>query len=394
MPKNPDDRAAARVAPGAREELRVPSDAGEAASDDAMTRYALLLRGVNVGASNSLPIAERRAILTKLGCTDVETTCGAATPCSARRSARPPSRRRSRKRSSSTWAADRHDAPNAEPDEGNSRRQPLRERGHGLRVPVRNVLGEHADQVGAGVPLQTRGPVATGASGPQRLCHLARGSSAMRMILPDAASSKRKYVLKSPQRSEWKAPISSRPSSLNGGEAFVSERVPRELFQAARAAVVEELGVPLELRRPTGPVAGLERIDRCLDDRVLQHLDHREILSLPDPALFQHPIRVVHAKRQITLELHTGSTPERRRSDKFVPSEPHMRRRHRTLTGHITGDDYAEAEVRGAASSGCRYVYCQPPILPRWRRDRWNRRRGGCGRCHGAERGCRSAWNS
>ena len=60
MPKNPDDRAAARVAPGAREELRVPSDAGEAASDDAMTRYALLLRGVNVGASNSLPIAERR----------------------------------------------------------------------------------------------------------------------------------------------------------------------------------------------------------------------------------------------------------------------------------------------------------------------------------------------
>src|SRR5438105_1743538 len=105
-------------------------------------------------------------------------------------------------------------------------------------------------------------------------------------------------------------------------------------------------------------------------------------------------IRVVHAKRQITLELHTGSTPERRRSDKFVLSEPHMRRRHRTSTGHITGDNYAEAEVRGAASSGCRHVYCQPPILPRQRRDRWNRRRGGCGRCHGAELGCRSAWDS
>ncbi|OLD46044.1 MAG: hypothetical protein AUI48_10185 [Chloroflexi bacterium 13_1_40CM_2_68_14] len=38
-----------------------------------MTRYALLLRGVNVGASNSVPMAELRAILTKFGCTDVET---------------------------------------------------------------------------------------------------------------------------------------------------------------------------------------------------------------------------------------------------------------------------------------------------------------------------------
>ena len=108
----------------------------------------------------------------------------------------------------------------------------------------------------------------------------------------------------------------------------------------------------------------------------------------------RRPIRVVHAKRQITLELHTGSTPERRRSDKFVPSEPHMRRRHRTSTGHITGDNYAEAEVRGAASSGCRHVYCQPPILPGQRRDRWNRRRGRCGRRYGAEPGCRSVWNS
>src|SRR5438445_11000288 len=133
-----------------------------------------------------------------------------------------------------------------------------------------------------------------------------------RLILPDAASSKRKYVLKSPQRSEWKAPITSKPSSLTRSmevKRSCPERVPRELFQATRAAVVEELGVPLELRRPTRPVAGLERIDRCLDDRVLQHLGHREILSLRDPALFQRLIRAVHAKRQTTLELHTGSTP-------------------------------------------------------------------------------------
>jgi uncharacterized protein (DUF1697 family) len=38
-----------------------------------MTRYALLLRGVNVGTKNSLPMAELRAMLTKLGCVDVQT---------------------------------------------------------------------------------------------------------------------------------------------------------------------------------------------------------------------------------------------------------------------------------------------------------------------------------
>lgn len=37
------------------------------------TRYALLLRGVNVGTKNSLPMAELRSMLTKLGCTDVQT---------------------------------------------------------------------------------------------------------------------------------------------------------------------------------------------------------------------------------------------------------------------------------------------------------------------------------
>ena len=38
-----------------------------------MSRYALLLRGVNVGAKNSLPMAELRAMLTKIGCTEVST---------------------------------------------------------------------------------------------------------------------------------------------------------------------------------------------------------------------------------------------------------------------------------------------------------------------------------
>ena len=38
-----------------------------------MTRYALLLRGVNVGAKNSLPMAELRAMLGEAGCEDVAT---------------------------------------------------------------------------------------------------------------------------------------------------------------------------------------------------------------------------------------------------------------------------------------------------------------------------------
>ncbi len=38
-----------------------------------MSRYALLLRGVNVGTNNSLPMAELRAMLAALGCTGVET---------------------------------------------------------------------------------------------------------------------------------------------------------------------------------------------------------------------------------------------------------------------------------------------------------------------------------
>ena len=38
-----------------------------------MTRYALLLRGVNVGTKNSLPMAELRTMLADLGCSDVQT---------------------------------------------------------------------------------------------------------------------------------------------------------------------------------------------------------------------------------------------------------------------------------------------------------------------------------
>jgi uncharacterized protein (DUF1697 family) len=38
-----------------------------------VTRYALLLRGVNVGTKNSLPMAELRSMLAKVGCVDVQT---------------------------------------------------------------------------------------------------------------------------------------------------------------------------------------------------------------------------------------------------------------------------------------------------------------------------------
>ncbi len=38
-----------------------------------MSRYALLLRGVNVGSKNSLPMAELRRMLAEVGCTDVQT---------------------------------------------------------------------------------------------------------------------------------------------------------------------------------------------------------------------------------------------------------------------------------------------------------------------------------
>ena len=38
-----------------------------------MTRYLLLIRGINVGTKNSLPMAELRSMLEKLGCVDVQT---------------------------------------------------------------------------------------------------------------------------------------------------------------------------------------------------------------------------------------------------------------------------------------------------------------------------------
>ena len=38
-----------------------------------MTRYLLLVRGINVGTKNSLPMAELRSMLEKLGCIDVQT---------------------------------------------------------------------------------------------------------------------------------------------------------------------------------------------------------------------------------------------------------------------------------------------------------------------------------
>lgn len=38
-----------------------------------VTRYVLLLRGVNVGTKNSLPMAELRSMLADVGCSDVQT---------------------------------------------------------------------------------------------------------------------------------------------------------------------------------------------------------------------------------------------------------------------------------------------------------------------------------
>jgi uncharacterized protein (DUF1697 family) len=38
-----------------------------------LTRYALLLRGVNVGTKNSLPMAELRSMLANVGCSGVQT---------------------------------------------------------------------------------------------------------------------------------------------------------------------------------------------------------------------------------------------------------------------------------------------------------------------------------
>jgi len=51
--------------------LEIRSGGGQ--GDEAMIRCALLLRGVNVGTKNSLPMDELRAMLKKLGCTGIQT---------------------------------------------------------------------------------------------------------------------------------------------------------------------------------------------------------------------------------------------------------------------------------------------------------------------------------
>ena len=51
----------------------VTGSPGKMEGGEAMSRYALLLRGVNVGTKNSLPMDELRAMLTKVGCTAVQT---------------------------------------------------------------------------------------------------------------------------------------------------------------------------------------------------------------------------------------------------------------------------------------------------------------------------------
>jgi len=57
----------------AEQGLSLLADAAGAREEAEMTRHALLLRGVNVGTKNSLPMAELRAMLTNLGCTEVQT---------------------------------------------------------------------------------------------------------------------------------------------------------------------------------------------------------------------------------------------------------------------------------------------------------------------------------
>lgn len=51
----------------------MPPHAGQIAGTGSLTRYALLLRGINVGTKNSLPMAELRAMLENVGCADVKT---------------------------------------------------------------------------------------------------------------------------------------------------------------------------------------------------------------------------------------------------------------------------------------------------------------------------------
>lgn len=53
--------------------MKRASKTDEAPGVDMKTRCALLLRGVNVGTNNSLPMGELRAMLAKFGCSDVKT---------------------------------------------------------------------------------------------------------------------------------------------------------------------------------------------------------------------------------------------------------------------------------------------------------------------------------
>jgi len=52
------------------------------------------------------------------------------------------------------------------------------------------------------------------------------------------------------------------------GEAFVSQSVSRELLEAAKSAIVVELGVGFKQGQPRLAIALLQRFDGCFDDRV------------------------------------------------------------------------------------------------------------------------------
>ncbi len=61
------------ISDASRTKSSAAASAKKSQSEAEEVRYVLLLRGVNVGKNNSLPMADLRAMLTELGCTDIVT---------------------------------------------------------------------------------------------------------------------------------------------------------------------------------------------------------------------------------------------------------------------------------------------------------------------------------
>jgi hypothetical protein len=104
--------------------------------------------------------------------------------------------------------------------------------------------------------------------------------------------------LKSPHCSEWNSPDDLEPVGahpIEGGEALVAERVAGELLQAARAAVVEQLGVVLEQDGPRLAVARLEGLDGGFHRRILERVG-------------EHPAPLPHRRREDAEHLSGACT--------------------------------------------------------------------------------------